>query len=55
MCKDAILSHREIGEACLMCGFKDYSSFFRSFKKEYGISPKEYRERFFSETLHAEL
>jgi len=27
-----------------MYGFKDYSSFFRAFKKEYGISPKEFRE-----------
>ena len=27
-----------------MFGFKDYSSFYRAFKKEYGISPKEYRD-----------
>lgn len=26
--------------ACKICGFKDYSSFFRAFKKEYGVSPK---------------
>lgn len=25
------------------CGFAEYSSFFRAFKKEYGISPKQYR------------
>ena len=31
-------------EVYLMYGFKDYSSFFRAFKKEYGISPKEFRE-----------
>ena len=27
-----------------MFGFKDYSSFYRAFKKEYGISPKEFRD-----------
>ncbi len=27
--------------ACEICGFKDYSSFFRAFKKEFNISPKE--------------
>ena len=25
-------------------GFKDYSSFFRAFKKEFGLSPKEYQQ-----------
>ena len=25
-------------------GFKDYSGFYRAFKKEFGISPKEYRD-----------
>ena len=28
-------------EACVMCGFGNYSVFFRAFKAEFGISPKE--------------
>ena len=45
-CRDAILGNAGISEAYLMYGFKDYSSFFRAFKKEYGMSPKEYKEYF---------
>lgn len=54
MCRDALLGQREIGDAYLMCGFKDYSSFFRSFKKEYGMSPKKYRETFLPERISAD-
>ena len=31
-------------EVALSCGFCDYSAFYRSFKKEYGISPREYKK-----------
>ncbi len=30
------------GEACIRSGFKDYTTFFRAFKAEYGISPKAF-------------
>jgi len=29
----------------LNCGFRDYANFYRSFKTEYGISPKQYLEQ----------
>ena len=25
-----------------LCGFGDYTAFFRAFRKEYGLSPREY-------------
>ncbi len=46
MCRDAIVAGRPIGEACLMYGFSDYSGFYRAFQKEYGMSPKKYRDVF---------
>lgn len=31
-------------EACEKCGFKDYANFYRAFKAEYGINPKEFKD-----------
>lgn len=44
LCKEAILGKMNISEAYQMFGFGDYSSFYRAFKKEYGISPKDFRD-----------
>lgn len=44
MASDAIASRSSISDAQILCGFKDYSSFYRAFKKEYGVSPKEYQK-----------
>lgn len=41
-CKNAIASNMSITKVYLMFGFGDYSSFYRAFKKEFGLSPKEY-------------
>jgi AraC-like DNA-binding protein len=43
-CKDAILGNEPISQLYERYGFRDYSSFYRAFKKEYGVSPKEYRD-----------
>ena len=43
-CRDAILGDVGISEVYPMFGFGDYSSFYRAFKKEYGISPKEFKD-----------
>lgn len=43
--KNAILSGQPISRVFHQYGFKDYTSFFRAFKKEYGLSPKEYRDQ----------
>ena len=44
LCQEAIRARMNITEVYHAYGFGDYSSFYRAFKKEYGISPKEFRD-----------
>lgn len=41
--KNAILSGMALQLAWENCGFADYTSFYRAFKKEYGLSPSEFK------------
>ncbi len=40
--KELILNGHNASEASALSGFSDYSSYFRAFKNEYGISPAEF-------------
>lgn len=40
--KELLLEGMPIKDIYWKCGFCDYSNFFRAFKKEYGIAPKEF-------------
>lgn len=46
-CHEALLSSSSITDAYQTFGFGDYSSFYRAFKKEYGVSPKEWQDMHF--------
>ncbi len=43
--KNSILSGVPLNQIYQQYGFKDYTSFYRAFKKEYGLSPKEFKEQ----------
>ena len=49
--RDAVLSGGDIKSTYLNCGFNDYSSFYKAFKKEYGISPNAYRTELVKATM----
>ena len=42
MAKQMLSSGKPSTEVYQSCGFGDYSNFYRAFKAEYQISPKEY-------------
>lgn len=50
MCRDAILSELDISQVAQTYGFSDYSVFYRAFVKEYGKSPKKYRDEIIRNT-----
>lgn len=42
--RQLMLEDRDLGTIAEQAGFCDYTAFFRAFKKEYGLSPSEYRK-----------
>lgn len=42
LAKELIDGGVQPGDACLQCGFRDYTTFFRSYKRHFGVSPKEH-------------
>lgn len=50
----ALLANEELSKAIENAGFKNYSSFFRAFQKEYGMSPTAYRNQRALEALESD-
>lgn len=44
--KSSILSGIPLSEVCNSLGFTNYTTFFRAFKKEFGISPRDFKDSF---------
>lgn len=42
--REMILAGFSPGEASQQCGFRDYANFYRIFKAEYGVTPREFAE-----------
>lgn len=42
--REALRSGQQAGGACMQYGFKDYSVFYKAFKKEYGMSPSQWKD-----------
>ena len=41
MARELLSAGESAKQVCRVCGFSDYTSFYRAFKSEYGISPKQ--------------
>lgn len=42
MARQLLSAGEAAGQVCRNCGFSDYTSFYRAFKSEYGISPRQF-------------
>lgn len=42
LARDMLRNGASVMNACFLCGFNDYSNFFRAFKREFGYPPSSY-------------
>lgn len=42
MARQLLAAGESAGQVCRSCGFSDYTSFYRAFKSEYGVSPRTF-------------
>ena len=42
LARQLLMAGESAGQVCRACGFSDYTAFYRAFKSEYGISPREF-------------
>lgn len=42
MARQLLQAGQSAGQVCRSCGFADYTSFYRAFRSEYGISPRQF-------------
>lgn len=42
LARQLLLEGEPAGQVCRSCGFSDYTGFYRAFKSEYGVSPREF-------------
>ena len=42
LARQLLLAGESAGQVCRNCGFSEYTSFYRAFKSEYGINPREF-------------
>lgn len=42
LARQLLLAGEPAGQVCRSCGFSDYTAFYRAFKSEYGISPRQF-------------
>lgn len=52
LAKELIAKGTPITEVCYACGFKNYSTFSRAYKKSFGESPRDFRQSLFNSAVY---